>query len=1119
MVDLLSPVAVQMVTDSTLPASSSLTVPSILPQTNTVNRINLVISPHTLNPDLQYTFRLTATNSEGSSSAEVTVQANSPPRFAILEASPLTGTALGTEFDLVVSGALDSVLEMPLLYQFGIILRESLTGIRYATGQGELFVQWLSSYQVSPAFRTVLPSGAAAYGYGVELMARVYDRNGGFADIFSNVTVFESSNVTTELFTEGITGVESSLNNDKDWGKALAQISTYSVEINKHSSVVQTSKLKEMALRSLIGIHDNYLPVSSIHFSLATSIFSSLTADLVSSNDNLKRNISQKLRQASLWYRNETSLLHSFRSIPLQTSNEPLQLQGGYLAPEREILSEADASALLFPWSQILNESNMDSQIQVDFLQAVESVGYTFCQQLSTGEKPSSVNLPTVNLHSVVAPPIGRFNASGHGIDLGSSVVDVYESQACVGTGIACSETCFVAATFPNAASNDPSSAESMQLVQQSFEKVISEIEGSDPTKLKLVSSVVSVSLSIPSEQSYLTVQNLSRPIDILIPVASNTSQNESVLLCLFRKSGGEFGFENMEWEIDDTSSPALVKDGSEDFYLCRFNHLTDFAVGLLPPPVITDPPTTVAVTTPTSAPTTAVPLTDGPTTEEDSTPLPIADPPVGIIVGAIIIVMLLVAVIIVILLIFLMLWKQKKKKMMKVAPEESSNVEKEPVELVQAGPLTPAESKVLMDIIQCMEEGKRTRLGKLNVLPSIRLRELRHEIMEHFSSLKNKPFYFLTRQLSDIEPTTEQQQFVSIVYGDKPIFIREVVSESMITKKHFCICGNAAQLECSNCSSQGYCSVECQNKHWGEKHQKECGRLSERKRRADVLYNRQSTTLSPQRSSLSPISETSPRPSVAGGVATGTSPVASDWKSFMQNKRTSTVDTRRSSLFPPPARSRTLSLPSGNATTLGGLSREMSLPQPDRPARTSLIQPVTSTPAALKPLKNVPLTGEYGAGQSSADHPSMSRMSSVVGTLAPIAPRKSLSLNQSIPQGQDLAASPQAVPQPQPQKQSLFTRRQPPQELDHPPPQPPMRHLSIQSLGSPISPIGGFMSEPLREALEEGREGTISRLSTDSKPPSLAVRKKGQRKSESSSESSLTSSDLTESSDEGGAN
>ena len=96
------------------------------------------------------------------------------------------------------------------------------------------------------------------------------------------------------------------------------------------------------------------------------------------------------------------------------------------------------------------------------------------------------------------------------------------------------------------------------------------------------------------------------------------------------------------------------------------------------------------------------------------------------------------------------------------------------------------------MQIIMCEGDGKeRSRVGTMNVLPSIRLRELRYQLSDNFPSLKEKWFYFLTRQLCDIEPAAEQQQFVSLAFGDKPIFVREVRAKTEQMKKHFCICGN----------------------------------------------------------------------------------------------------------------------------------------------------------------------------------------------------------------------------------------------------------------------------------------------------------------------------------------
>ncbi len=1043
-------------------------------------------------------------NSLGSGYAEVTVRANPPPKFAVLSSVPSSGVSLNTEFQLTVTGALDSAVETPLLYQFGVVLRDRLAGTSYSTQQGDLAIQWLSPPQVLPSLRTVLHSGEAMDNFTVQVIARVFDRNGGQSDVFANVTSYELVNATTEFFIDGISRIKKSLNSSKDWSNALTELSIYSIEINKYSSQVDLSVVKEAALQVFLDVFDNYLPLSSNHFPVATSVLSSLIVNFTSPSNNLKRMISARLKDISSWYRRETALSSAFHFIPIQDSNEPEELQGSYLSPEREALTLPDATLLLFPWTQLLDDSNSDPIVQSDFLEAIESVSNVLCQQASIGEQPSFIILPSVVLHTVISTPTGLFNASGHAINFRSSVSDVYQSQACRSTGLACTETCFVATTFLNG-TNNAAATQSIALETKSLEKIVTEIEGSDPSKLELVSSIVSVSIHIPSEQSYLNIRNLNSYIDVLIPVTPNSAENGSVLLCLYRELGGDIGFQNLEWKLDNTTSPTILNDGSSEYYLCRFNHLTDFAIARIPPPMITVPSTTPPPATP--PPTTMEPTTTEEITMAASIPLPSTGSPVPAIV-AVIVVLLAVGVLIVVLVVLFIVWRQKKKKKLKIAPDESQKVEPEPVELVQAGPLTPAESKILMDIIQCIEEGKRTRLGKLNVLPSIRLRELRNEIIENFPALKNKPFYFLTRQLCDIEPTTEQQQFVSIVYGDKPIFIREVVSESIITKKHFCVCGNAALLECSNCSSQGYCSQECQNKHWVEKHQKECGRLSERKRRADVLYNRQSTVVSPAWGTLSPISEAaSPRASV-GAAPLSTSAATSDWKSFMQQRKVSAIDAQRpSSQFPPPVRSRTLSVPSGNVTTLGGLSRQISLPQPDQSQVVSQAQPVASTSlnqTTLRPLQKVPLAGNYGSNQPHSDHPSISRMTSVVGSLAPISPQRTQSLSH--PPGQGLPSAPLAAPQQQP----LFIRKQLPQESTRPP--QPVRHLSIQSLGSPVALSPDIRNNPLLEAPNEddarrSQDGSSSRLSSDSRPPVLAVRKKRENRQQSASSDDLSSS------------
>ena len=56
-----------------------------------------------------------------------------------------------------------------------------------------------------------------------------------------------------------------------------------------------------------------------------------------------------------------------------------------------------------------------------------------------------------------------------------------------------------------------------MQLTPASQERLLAEIEGSDPSSIRLVSGVTSVVISIPSTNSFLDVTNLRTPIQVLV--------------------------------------------------------------------------------------------------------------------------------------------------------------------------------------------------------------------------------------------------------------------------------------------------------------------------------------------------------------------------------------------------------------------------------------------------------------------------------------------------------------------------------------------------------------------------------------------------------------------------
>ena len=1059
-----------------------------------------------MEPRLAYTFRLTATNSAGTSYAERTLVPNPPPSSAQLTSEPTSGVALETEFELRVSGALDSRSDSPFLYQFGLLRSNSSASVGVGSTVPPESIQWMSGIQTSPIFCSVFPSGDRGSDHTYGVFARVFDRTGGYSDVTTEITVLPNLSMSNGFYANYISTLQNDLVATRNWNNALSRLVTYLHEINANASSSISQSTKEQSLQVFLSIFNNHLPPSPTHYILASSILSLITSSPEGLDITSQMSISMTSLEIANWFKNETAIMSSFLSIPMQDSSEPLFLQSGYVSPEKEFLSIMDASVVLSPWIQLVeSEVTTDSGVAEMFLRGVESVTNVLCQQSSTGEEPSLLNSSLIDVYVISAPPLGPFNISNHLVDFRSSVIDIYQSQACPEGGVACSEACVTGVTFPldlAQLTQSPGVRQTLQLSDSVQQKIMNEIRGSNPLGIELFSDIVSISVSIPFQDLYLNIQNLNSPIQVLIPVTRPLPSNESIPLCLYREVGGASGYGNYDWLLDNTTAPSRVEIKSTLYYSCEFNHLSDFAIGLLPPPVITDPPpTTIPETTPTTI--TTMPTT--PTTRATTSPVstePVAPSPAGPIAAIIIIFLVIVVVVIVVIVIVYIYWRKKKKKM-KVAPDESAmNEDTSDPELVRAGPLTPAESKIPMDII-CLEEGKRTRLGKMNTLPSIRLRELRFEIIESFPNLKNKPFYFLTRQLCDIEPTTEQQQFVSIVFGSKPIFIREVTADNLQTKKHFCVCGNAAQFECSNCSSQGYCGQECQTKHWVERHQKECSRLSEKKRRTEVLYSRQNTAAN-FTLALSPISETPQRAPL--GPTSPTSPVATtpaDWKSFMNKNKLSP----ERNPFPP--RTRSLSVPVKSPTTLGSLTKRFSV-APDQ--SQTPIQAPPSAPGTL------PRQTSLGPKQRVPSPLSSGTPHGAPVVLPPLHIPTRTTLH---PSTQTELQSPLG----QSTSQPLFTRPPAPVRLVPP---PPVRQLSIQSVGSAdfaLSPQAtspaGIRSEPILESNEEDYESSDSGSSTGSeeedkipssrrsvsssgsRPPSLAVRRKKSRISESSSSSS----------------
>ena len=871
--------SVQQISSQTIDQYSGIPL-AVSVVTNEISRVNLVLKPNVLIPGEGYTFRLSATNSEGTAYSQILVTADPPPQYAMMLAEPLSGLALETNFVFTVSGAIDYTTDSPFLYQFGLIEEQSLE-----TNNSDRSVKWISGVQTSNSINTVLPSGNSTTNYSICIRGRIFDRKGGYSDVQTQIAV--RPNIATGVFYSTVlTDIKATFDYNKDWATALSRLMATVLDINRNTGVVLPQTLKDEALDIFMDIFNEHLPATQSHYALAASLLDQITSNPGITGISNQRRITEALTTVVNWFKSQTANQARSTEAPSLSYGEPLLLQSTYEAMPKNLLTTTITQSILSSWVNML-QSQSTATVAQTFVQNTESISYTLCQQSILGENATAISIPLADLYVKSAPPVGAFNISGNLVDFGSSLLPVYRLQACNNRNTACSETCFQGIRYPSDFFANPD-MQTIRLSTTTMERLLSEIEGSDPSSVILFSDVTSAVISVPSTNSFLEVRNLGTPIQVLVRKQQPVPNDGSRVLCLYRPVGGSNGFDSFEWQLDTLTAPMITTVNSTEYFVCNFTHLSEFAVGLLAPPVITQAPiltTSTSQIQPSSSSHTPVETPSMVTQEtptQPSTMVPVAGFPAPAVAIPLVLI-IVVAVVAALAVVLCLMWKKKRQKKLKVSPEERpESTEASPdkkAKLIKAGPLTPEESKVPMNIIQLLDSGERTVVGTMNVLPSIRLRELRYQLGDHFGAFKNKPFYFLNRQLCEIEPAAEQQQFVSLVFGDKPIYVRKVTNNNEQIRHHFCICGNAAQFECSNCSSQGYCSTECQYKDWSEQHQKECSRLSEKRRRSEILLRRQSSILSPD--------ETPRRATIAGPPSVGTQPTSpTDWKTFLSSSK-----------------------------------------------------------------------------------------------------------------------------------------------------------------------------------------------------------------------------------------
>jgi protocadherin Fat 4 len=817
--------------------------------TNSTSQVNLVVKPGVLTFDVPYRFRLTAWNAYGFGQATVDVVVDKPPSSGRLLVKPARGDALDTVFVVEAEAWADIATDLPLAYQFGVKFRD---GSRL----------WLTGKESTSILETTLPEGD---GNDRELavLVRVFDGKGAFAESTAIVAVYPR-----QFSAELVLADSKALVDLGHWSSGLARIASALSQMHKNGSY-DNSQFRRKAAELVIRVYNDEIPrVDSqmIHIARLLEIATSSDALDVGAfgvdpsetefvlDDTLDDSILSAIITVTQDIVDHFTSPRSQSTVDKRSAKQPTHLFPDDIYKRR--LAMSDATTIVDIPLNILHQKNSPKDTASFLYETIEKLSLELCKMVVYGEEKTTVRLGTETFGIIQAVP-GVHATSNARLDFGSELRDKYVRWQC--SSGECQGVCIVVGTlafnwlaveeFPDA---DPTTAVSLD--NSTVTSLLDAIPDANVSSVRLVTRIVTVSLADAGSGEILSISDVAHPIKIDFEVIASDVTENHTMICIHRPMGGRNGFNNSEW-LSDNLKPISTTKSDVLTVTCQYHHLSEFAVieiSLIPPEITTQPPTpTPNITTsppPTDAPTTPpavttiTPSTEQLTTSSEPTTVGMAPGGNQLVIVAVIVILTVVVVVIVLICGFCY-YRKKRMAKMAIVPEQ---IELATNNAMVKQDIDEVDGKEPIKVINVDDTGDRREICTVKIVKIIRLRELRNVLIDEFSDdFKDKPFYFLTRHLKEIEPEDETMQFVRVVYEDDEVFVREVtLDKNEATRLHFCICGSVAQFECAECQSQGYCSPDCQGQHWTEAHLKECRTLGEKKRRAAVLNRSRQTSV-----------------------------------------------------------------------------------------------------------------------------------------------------------------------------------------------------------------------------------------------------------------------------------
>ena len=612
-----------------------------------LNEAYLVLAAASLSVGHRYLFKLTATVNRGnySSSAQVDLEVGAPPLIQDISVDPPAGDPLSTRFVVMATGSNVNPTNLPLTYRFGFLDDDGIF--------------WISRHLSSPSLETILPSVSTATESEIQLVVQVQDNNGNYKNFMKTVPL-STTNVPIATVVENIHDDHSTT---KDWIRTLASIGSV---IHHHSSMSKTLNNDIVGvITEIIFNVSSAVPDTSSHRQLIARYLATIATHSMS----IEQQTSEEIATCILDTLNERTFEFEIPNFDWSAQNDVTSVlnQGLFSGAQSPMATHQQLLTSLEAVEDLMDQHSNSAHIRKVYYQMIDSISTGLCSVAVASEPP--VSIATTNTHisvqkysvsslrGVFAPTSCADITSCLFFELDNSFSSDIKKHVCrpaMGKTLpSCQEVCLQGSIETVNVANF--------IISETSENLISsEIHQSNPKDIRLYSSIVS-SLSVAflstNGNGYVNLSNLSMPITVELPLSGEVpNANESQLLCFHRQQGGGATNIDQPWNLDSVIAPFVVTKRGQNFAQCKFRHLTQFVLGIIPIPKI-EPSTSIMMSsTPviSSSMVTPSPTLTAPT----EPPAPLNVVPIVIPVILILLIVILIAVIIIVVVVC---WYKKR--------------------------------------------------------------------------------------------------------------------------------------------------------------------------------------------------------------------------------------------------------------------------------------------------------------------------------------------------------------------------------------------------------------------------------------------------------------------------